>query len=70
MPRFEVDEAFALIEPERVTVLYPLFPTITMTLMHHPRFASLDRSALCGVVANVGPPTSSARSRRPTRRRC
>jgi acyl-CoA synthetase (AMP-forming)/AMP-acid ligase II len=54
MPRFDVDEAFALIEGERATVLYPLFPTITLTLMHDPRFASLDRERI-RVVANVGP---------------
>ncbi len=55
MPRFDVDEAFALIASERPAVLYPLFPTITTTLMHDPRFGSLDRSAW-RVVVNVGPP--------------
>jgi fatty-acyl-CoA synthase len=54
MPRFDLDEAFALLEAERVTVLYPLFPTITMTLMHDPRFKALDRSRW-RIVANVGP---------------
>jgi len=54
MPRFDVDEAFALIESERVTVLYPLFPTITLALLHDERFAMLDRERI-RVVANVGP---------------
>ena len=54
MPRFDVDEAFALIESEGVNVLYPLFPTITMTLLHDPRFQRLDRSRW-RLVVNVGP---------------
>jgi fatty-acyl-CoA synthase len=55
MARFDPDDAVDLIERERATVLYPLFPTITLTLMHHPRFASLDLSHV-RVVANVAPP--------------
>jgi acyl-CoA synthetase (AMP-forming)/AMP-acid ligase II len=54
MPRFEIDEAIALIRDERPAVLYPLFPTITMTLMHDPRFRSLDKTGW-RVVVNVGP---------------
>ena len=54
MPRFDLDEAFDLIESERPSVLYPLFPTITTTLMHDPRFRALDRSGW-RVVVNVGP---------------
>jgi acyl-CoA synthetase (AMP-forming)/AMP-acid ligase II len=54
MPRFEPNLAIDLITRERATVLYPLFPTITLTLMHHPRFAELDRS-IVRVVANVAP---------------
>ena len=54
MPRFDLDEAFALIESERPAVLYPLFPTITTTLMHDPRFQSLDRGDW-RVIVNVGP---------------
>jgi fatty-acyl-CoA synthase len=54
MPRFEPNAAFDLIERERATVLYPLFPTITLTLIHHPRFADLDRS-IVRVVTNVAP---------------
>jgi acyl-CoA synthetase (AMP-forming)/AMP-acid ligase II len=55
MTRFDPDEAFDLIERERATVLYPLFPTITLTLMHHPRFADIDLSRV-RVVVNVAPP--------------
>jgi fatty-acyl-CoA synthase len=54
MARFDPDVAFDLIERERATVLYPLFPTITLTLMHHPRFADLDTSRV-RVVTNVAP---------------
>lgn len=54
MPRFDLDEAFTLIERERPAVLYPLFPTITTSLMHDPRFASVDRSDW-RVVVNVAP---------------
>ncbi len=54
MPRFDVDEALDLIDNERVSVLYPLFPTITLTLMLDPRFAALDRSGW-RVIVNVGP---------------
>jgi fatty-acyl-CoA synthase len=54
MPRFDPDGAFDLIARERATVLYPLFPTITLTLIHHPRFADLDRS-IVRVVTNVAP---------------
>jgi fatty-acyl-CoA synthase len=54
MARFDPDVAFDLIERERATVLYPLFPTITLTLMHHPRFADLDTSSV-RVVTNVAP---------------
>ncbi len=55
MARFDPDAAFDLIERERATVLYPLFPTITLTLMHHPRFASLDLSGV-RLITNVAPP--------------
>jgi acyl-CoA synthetase (AMP-forming)/AMP-acid ligase II len=54
MPRFDLDEAFALIERERPSVLYPLFPTVTTSLMHDPRFSTVDRSGW-RVVVNVAP---------------
>jgi fatty-acyl-CoA synthase len=53
-PRFDADEAFDMIIRERATVLYPLFPTITLTLLHHERFPSLPLDRI-RVVANVGP---------------
>jgi fatty-acyl-CoA synthase len=55
MPRFEPEAAFDLIERERITVHYPLFPTITLSLMHHPRFGELDLSD-ARVVVSVAPP--------------
>ncbi len=54
MPRFDPHAAFDLIEYERATVLYPLFPTITLTLMHHPQFRERDLSH-ARVVVNVAP---------------
>jgi fatty-acyl-CoA synthase len=54
-PRFEVEAAFDLIERERVTIHYPLFPTMTLTLMHHPRFKQLDLSR-ARLVCDVAPP--------------
>jgi fatty-acyl-CoA synthase len=53
-PRFDADEAFDMIIRERGTVLYPLFPPITLALLHHERFPSLDLERI-RVVANVGP---------------
>jgi fatty-acyl-CoA synthase len=55
MPRFEVDAAFDLIEREAITVHYPLFPTVTLALMHHPRFKELDLGNARAVVS-VAPP--------------
>jgi fatty-acyl-CoA synthase len=52
---FEPDAAFDLIEQHRPTVLYPLFPTITLTLMHHPRFANVDCSNV-RFLCSVSPP--------------
>jgi len=52
---FTPEEALDLIQSERPTVLYPLFPTITLDLIHHPRFAS---AAIEGVrlLGSVAPP--------------
>jgi len=52
--RFDADEAFDLFERYRPTVLYPLFPTITLTLLHHERFATTRFDAV-RVVTNVSP---------------
>jgi fatty-acyl-CoA synthase len=40
MSHFTPDATFALIDATRPTVFYPLFPTITLALMDHPRFAA------------------------------
>jgi fatty-acyl-CoA synthase len=55
MRHFDPDVAFDQFERERITVLYPLFPTITLTLMHHPRF---DRALFREVraIESVSPP--------------
>lgn len=50
--RFDPGEAVALCAQQRPTLLYPLFPTITLTLMQHPDFPSYDRRdvrAICNV---------------------
>ncbi|HEY4098752.1 MAG TPA: AMP-binding protein [Baekduia sp.] len=52
---FDADEAFDLIEEHRPTVLYPLFPTITLSLLHHPRFAQATLEQV-RVITNVSPP--------------
>jgi fatty-acyl-CoA synthase len=39
MAHFTPDATFDLIEETRPTVFYPLFPTITLALTDHPRFA-------------------------------
>jgi fatty-acyl-CoA synthase len=52
---FTPAQAFELIQAERPTVLYPLFPPITLDLIHDPRFAS---SGIEGVrlISSVAPP--------------
>jgi fatty-acyl-CoA synthase len=52
-PHFTPEEALDLIEAEHPTVLYPLFPTITLDVIHHERFASavIDGVRLLGSVA-------------------
>lgn len=50
---FQPQAALQFIDRERPTVLYPLFPTIALDLIHHPDFASGDyeRVRLMGSVA-------------------
>ena len=53
--RFDADVAFDQFEAERPTILYPVFPTITQTLIAHPRFRAAavdDVRAIC----NIAPP--------------
>jgi len=52
---FDADEALDLMERHRPTVLYPLFPTITLTLVHSPRFAGIPVDQV-RIIANLGPP--------------
>jgi acyl-CoA synthetase (AMP-forming)/AMP-acid ligase II len=55
MPHFDAEGALELIAEHRATVLYPLFPTITIELLHSRRFADLDQSSI-RIVCNVSPP--------------
>ena len=52
--RFEAGEALALCVEHRPTLLYPLFPTITLTFMQHPDFGAYDRDDV-RAVCNVSP---------------
>jgi acyl-CoA synthetase (AMP-forming)/AMP-acid ligase II len=52
---FTVEQALDLIQSERPTVLYPLFPTITLDLIHHARFASSGIEDV-RLVSSVAPP--------------
>jgi acyl-CoA synthetase (AMP-forming)/AMP-acid ligase II len=54
MVHFDPEAAFDLIEAERPTVIYSLFPPVTLTLMHHPRFAGCDWRNL-RFVCNIAP---------------
>jgi fatty-acyl-CoA synthase len=54
MEHFDPAAALALCAEFRPTVLYPLFPTITLTFMQHPDFAAYDRNDV-RVVCNVSP---------------
>jgi fatty-acyl-CoA synthase len=54
MTHFDPDKAFDLIDAERPTVIYSLFPPVTLTLMHHPRFTDCDWSDL-RFVCSVAP---------------
>ncbi len=52
--RFEPGEAVALCAARRPTLLYPLFPTITLNFMQHPDFSLYDRRDV-RAVCNVSP---------------
>jgi acyl-CoA synthetase (AMP-forming)/AMP-acid ligase II len=54
---FEPGQAVALFEEQRPTLLYPLFPAITLDLMHHPDFPSYDRQDV-RAICNVSPPST------------
>lgn len=55
MGRFDTDVAFEQFDRERPTVLYPLFPTIALQIVDHPRFATTSFDAVKYVI-DVGPP--------------
>ena len=55
MAHFAPDEALDLITRERVTVAFPAFPTITLQLLHHPRYTPETLSGV-RIMLNVGPP--------------
>ena len=55
MAHFAPEAALNLITSERVTVAFPAFPTITLQLLHHPRYTPETLSGV-RVILNVGPP--------------
>ena len=55
MAHFDPDDALDLITRERVTVAFPAFPTITLQILHHPRYTPETLSGV-RVMLNVGPP--------------
>jgi fatty-acyl-CoA synthase len=52
---FEAGRALEMLESERVTVAAPVFETIWMRVLTHPRYPATDLSALERVL-NIGPP--------------
>jgi acyl-CoA synthetase (AMP-forming)/AMP-acid ligase II len=55
MPHFEPGAALAQIAAERVTAMFPAFPTITLQLLNHPDYTP-ERFRDVRVMLNVGPP--------------
>jgi fatty-acyl-CoA synthase len=46
MSHFDADTAIDMLERHPPTVFYPLFPTITLPVIDHPRFGQLDHSRM------------------------
>lgn len=46
MSHFTPEAAFDLMEQTKPTVFYPLFPTITLAMTDHPRFASVPQDSI------------------------
>lgn len=46
MAHFDADRALDMIEQDPPTIFYPLFPTITLPIVDHPRFAGLDHGKM------------------------
>jgi acyl-CoA synthetase (AMP-forming)/AMP-acid ligase II len=57
MTHFEPGEALRQMAAERATFIFPCFPTITRSLIHHPDFAATDLSSVRGLL-DTGPPES------------
>mgnify|MGYP001324684023 FL=1 len=55
MAHFEPDKALDLITHERVTVAFPAFPTITLQILHHPRYTPATLRGV-RVMLSVGAP--------------
>jgi acyl-CoA synthetase (AMP-forming)/AMP-acid ligase II len=54
MAHFEPEEGIAMMERERCTVAYPLFPIISQALLTHPNFANADFTSI-RLVVDTGP---------------
>jgi acyl-CoA synthetase (AMP-forming)/AMP-acid ligase II len=54
---FDAAEALADIATERISWVYSIFPTITMALVTHPAFGSLDTSRIRGTLNSAPPDT-------------
>jgi acyl-CoA synthetase (AMP-forming)/AMP-acid ligase II len=57
MTHFEPGSALRQIAGERSTFMFPTFPTITQSLIHHPDFAATELSTVRGLL-DTGPPES------------
>jgi fatty-acyl-CoA synthase len=57
MTHFEPGEALRQLASERATFIFPCFPTITRSLIHHPDFATTDLSGVRGLL-DTGPAES------------
>jgi acyl-CoA synthetase (AMP-forming)/AMP-acid ligase II len=53
--RFDPVEGLEMMERERCTFAFPTFPTITQSLIHHPKWDSTDLSSV-RLVNDTGPP--------------
>jgi acyl-CoA synthetase (AMP-forming)/AMP-acid ligase II len=57
MTHFEAGLALRQIADERSTFIFPCFPTLTQSLIHHPDFAAADLSTVRGLL-DTGPAES------------
>jgi acyl-CoA synthetase (AMP-forming)/AMP-acid ligase II len=54
MTHFDIEAAYGQFEREKPTVLYPLFPTIALPVIEHPKFSTTNFDAVKYIV-DVGP---------------